>query len=345
MTYTNIPRTLRNGLIAWGIVASLAGCAQTETEPLSEKASQEWAQTFSEDLAMDEISVRQGVEELDKHLTLTKEEDFSEALEMMLYTLEVQAERYNNILANMTPEIDAVLEAHPELKFEEEEGWKKVENGLVKGLWKEINDLPFEWVEDKEGTYVQVSYDKFVDEFEQGMTDSLKQKIELSQHRLEKPDYNTEEYRLAFENIWERIEMLEDYRENGVWDDAMEDQYYFYVLSMYGFGEGTMNYDGGTLNVDAVAKMKEIADANPDHEVAKNMQTVIALMEKEEAYTDNVLEKTNDIVNKQFADYLLKLEERTAEMEAEMGMDTEDETDEGEEVLEEVTEEEGADDE
>jgi len=309
MTFSSLKQI--TGLALVGLIGTtiIASCNKEEAEPLSKEEGAEWAETFQEELMTENLSVAQAVDELDTHVNLVEAEDFSTALESMLYTLEIQAERYNVILANALPEIDALLEEHPELSFQSEEGWKDVDNGLIKGLWTDVKGLPFKWVETDEAIYIEADFDRFEKTYESGMTTLLKQKIELNQHRLEKELFNQEEYRVAYETVWELIELMDTYLESGEWDRSFDDQYYFYTTMMYGFGEESMNLPGGSLNEIAVEAMKEVANAHLDHPTAQNMLTVIEAIEKEGTYNDAVLEMTNDLINSQFADYLSMLEE------------------------------------
>lgn len=314
MKLTMKSNALKIAFLTLGGAALLAGCQSTSTgEPLSETAQQEWADTFTGELINNEISIQDSITELEKHLTLVEDEEFSKALEVFLYTLEVQVDRYNTILSNMSPEMADVLEKHEGLTFNSDEGWKKVKDGLVSGLRKEVASQPLKWMEDEESVRIEIDYSKIDEFFGEGMTETLNNKIALSQHRIKNPDYDYEKLHLDFENIWERLVMLEGFKESGDWDASLDDQYYYLTSIAYGFGEGTMNQSDGKLNTAAVEAMRKVAEANKDHVTAQNMLKVIEKMEKEGASNDAVLEFINTILNEQFAEYLQEIEQNVEE--------------------------------
>lgn len=314
MKLTMKSNALKIAFLTLGGAALLAGCQSSPTgEPLSETAQQEWADTFVGDLINNEVSIQDSIIELEKHLSLVEDESFSKALEVFLYTLEVQVDRYNTILSNMSPEMTDVLEKHEGITFTSDEGWRKVKDGLVSGLRKEIASQPLKWVEDEESVSIEIDYSKIDEFFGEGMTKTLNNKIALSQHRIKHPDYDYENLHLNFENIWERIVMLEGFKASGDWDASLDDQYYYLTSIAYGFGEGTMNLSDGTLNVAAVESMRKVAEENKDHATAQNMLKIVEMMEKEGASNDAVLEFINGILNEQFAEYLQKIEEDVEE--------------------------------
>lgn len=304
---------LKLAFLALGGATLLAGCQTTEGKPLSEAEQQQWAENFTEGLITNEVSIQDGITELEEHIAVVEDEEFSNALEVFLYTLEVQADRYNTILSNMTPEIDDVFKDNEEISFKSEEGWKKVKDGLVTGLRKEVSTQPLKWVEDGESVRIEIDYAKIDESFGDGMTGTLNNKIALSQHRVKKPDFDYENLHLNFANIWERLMMLEDFKESGDWDSSLDDQYYYLTSIIYGFGEGTMNVAEGQLNETAIEAMRAVAEENKDHPTAQNMLKVIAKMEEEGSSNDAVLDFTNALMNEQFADYLKEVEETVEE--------------------------------
>lgn len=317
----------------------LAACqpAKEDVNPLTDEQAEAWVIDFSERLVANEINVAEGITELEEHLGRVDDKEFSQALEMFLYILEVQVDRYNTLLSSMAPEIDAIFEAHEDITFESDEGWKSVTPGLVTGLRKEVAQQPLKWVQDKEGNIVvEVDFDKLEEQFAEGITELLTAKIELSEYRLNYPEYDYENFHLDFANIWKRLDALSEYKEKGTWDSTLDDQEYYLTNLLYGFGEGSMNFDNGMYNDKALEAMEAVANENKDHPNAKNMLQIVALIKEEKSSNEKVLEFTNDLLNEQFKDYLKEVEESLEEAEAEGTNSVDDLADDADPAQEEV---------
>ena len=330
---------MKIALLTLGGSMLLAACQpqQANVGQLSEEDSEAWVTDFSERLVSNETNVGQGIVELEEYLKKVEDEDFSKALEVFLYILEVQVDRYNNLLANMAPEIDTIFEEHEDISFESDEGWKDVTPGLITGLRKEIAQQPLKWVQDKEGNIVvEVDFDKLEEQFAEGITELLTAKIELSEYRLNYPEYDYENFHLDFANIWKRLDALSEYKEKGTWDNTLDDQEYYLTTLLYGFGEGSMNFDDGMYNDKALEAMEAVANENKDHPNAKNMLQIVALIKEEKSSNEKVLEFTNDLLNEQFKDYLKEVEESLEEAEAEGTNSVDDLADDADPAQEEV---------
>lgn len=310
-------KTLTNTLKVVGLTAvlTLAGCAETETEKeaFSEKESEEWVGEFVSAVLEDQVSLAEATELLEEGKDRASSDDFNEAAEILLYTLEMEESRFNELLYALTPEVERILREHPELSFEEEDGWKEVEWGVVKGLRKEIDEQPFSWMDTEDMISVFVDYDTFLANYEDNLSPVLVNKVALTKHRKQHDEYNRELSIIDFENVFDRLVMLDGFKEAGEWDEAFDAQYYYHTTMLYGFGEASMNYDTGEFNDKALDAMTKVAKENEGHIVADHMLTLVELVKKEGSYNEAVMDKANGIMNEQFKEYLESIEESVGE--------------------------------
>jgi len=310
----------------------LTGCNPYEDE-FAYSSSEEWSEEAIQNIVDDEKTSKEILEEVKKYEDKLEKEDVSTVFETILYGLEYDAQRYNEILSNAFPEMTRFLGNYPNVSFTSDEGWDDVEDGLIKGLKNQTENQPLKWVESTDSIYVEVDYDEIVDKYSHLLSSVVKNKITLAKHISNHPDHKSDTNTLDFETIWERLEMIDSFKTSGDFDEQLESQEYYYTMVIYGFGESTMNETEDKISQTALNDMRAVAHENKGHKTADNMIKIINKIEEDGYYSDEVLDLANDILNEQFAELIGKVEDQMEE-DIEDGLNPE----EVEETVEEVIE-------
>lgn len=316
MTFQNV----RNSVLLFSATLLLAACV-AEKEPTKEELTQERAESISQSYYLGEIRSETLMEELTEALKEIKLVDgeekvkLPEEVDLLLSTYldgaVVNADKYNKILETLFAEIQ-LIEKEESIDIVKKEDIDKIPEGTIKGFIQDIEKHHLKLVRNEEKLEVFVDYDAFESDFGKYFSPFQENIIKVQRDIQDKPFYDYESGIIHFENVMNRLTMLDEIQDGDISKDDFywEGERYFYYASLLGFSDSTMSTDKGVINETALSAMKELVAAHEDNLYVKDLQKVAASLEKEKAYGVETITLANQLINEKFKDYISHVEEK-----------------------------------
>lgn len=335
---------IRTGVLLMGTALILGACAagQTPAKTEKEELTQERAESISTAYYSGEMRSDTLKEELTQALADLKPakegekvkttDEVNVLIATYLDGAVLNAEKYNEILATLATEIQ-LFEKEEKINVVKGENIDNLPEGTVKGFLQDIEKHNLKLTRKDDVLEVIVNYDAVESEFGTYLTVFQENVIKVQRDIQEKPFYDYENGIIDFENVLNRLTLLDGIQDG---DAAKDDQYwegerYFYYASLLGFSDSTMTNAEGKLSETALNAMKELVKSNADNPYVKDLQQVVASLEKEKAYGVETITLANKFINDNFKDYIAHVEkqeqqateEATAEAEAKAKVEAE----------------------
>lgn len=326
----NIAGTL---LIAGALL--LGGCTN-EQQPEEVTDSKEWSANFLDEMLSPEANIQDTYAKLKANISQLDEDSAASSIEAYMYLLEVDAQRFNAILPYIMQDVEKAQNDIEGIDFVKGENLDKLKPGIVKGFVEQTKDLQLQFIQrDEDGFEVVVNFDDIKEDFGQYINEELEQKIALSKHIQEKPDYLENEGTLDFEAIWSRLELIDSFKsKEGELPRMMQEQEYFYTQTLYGFADPTMNEQSGGLNEYALEEMLRVAQEHKNDPRAESMVKIVAKAREEGTYGDDTMEFASELLNEQFKEFIDQLMKEREEAEKAEELENTPETPKEEEEIE-----------
>lgn len=307
--------TLSGAILLAGVAATaiLGGGDVTPVKnviPMTEKQQVQWLEDFEKEVIHEHIPYAEAEAKLNQNVERLKGEAKAEAIDMMIYR---GGEREQQLKALLSI-VEEDLQAYDNRKEGEgltDEFIEGIPDASVRGVLTTIKDSNFEVYKTLDGSYTaSLDYKGLLKKYEDVLPEGAVFNLKLGVHAMDHEYYDTASGHALFDNMNSRYELMLDLLESGNEENAwLENSAYELYGFLLGYGDYGMNTEDGEYNKEAVEEMEKVIKVTKDEQLAKDMKTIIKLMEEEGSYTEEIEQKALQLRDERYKDFINKFGE------------------------------------